>query len=159
MTAIGSSRATSGHDLSQNGYGVLLLLLLLLLLVVVVVVRTRVSDHSRARMQRKKMGQCQCTDPFGWTDQPAKNPTPFPSEDRFQASLGAKPSPQFQVEEKDCEARQPHSPLLRRKGGRNLFHRLGVECSWSGMLTGGTLTRVFLVRRTLLTMLLPSPTE
>ena len=30
VEAIGSSRATSGHDLSRNGYGVLLLLLLLL---------------------------------------------------------------------------------------------------------------------------------
>ena len=38
MTAIGSSQATSGHDLSQNGYGVLLLLLLRSVVVVVVVV-------------------------------------------------------------------------------------------------------------------------
>ena len=36
MTAIGSSQATSGYDLSQNGYGMLLLLLLLLLLCAVV---------------------------------------------------------------------------------------------------------------------------
>ena len=72
------------------------------------------------------------------------------------------------------ECKQPHPTPSRGKrlrgtpaspstpseeGGRNLFHRLEVECPWSGMLTGSTLTRVFLVRRTLLTMLPPSPTE
>ena len=30
----------------------------------------QVSVRLRARMQLLKMGQCQCTDPFGWTDQP-----------------------------------------------------------------------------------------
>ena len=42
-------------------------------LVVVVVVRTvnneDVSDHVNACMQLIKMDQCQCTGPFGWTDQ------------------------------------------------------------------------------------------
>ena len=40
----------------------------------------------RTHNASKKMGQCQCTDPFGWTVQPAKTPTPVPSEGRFQAS-------------------------------------------------------------------------
>ena len=34
----------------------------------------------------KKTGRCQRTRSFGWTDQPEKNPTPVPSEGRFQAS-------------------------------------------------------------------------
>ena len=40
---------------------------------------------------------------------------PIPSEGRFQAFSGANFT-QPQVEEKDCEARPPHPPLLRRKG-------------------------------------------
>ena len=52
----------------------LLLWLLWLLCVVVVVVRTecsaRMSVHTRTQMQLIKMNQCQCTGPFGWTDQP-----------------------------------------------------------------------------------------
>ena len=35
------------------------------------------------------MGQCQCTDPFSWTDQPEPR-TPVPSEGRFQAAPGAR---------------------------------------------------------------------
>ena len=77
---------------------------------------TRVSHHSSARVQLIKMGQCQCTDPFGWTDQPDNRPYALPSECRFEASPGATTHTQFQVEEKDCEARRPHSPLLRKKG-------------------------------------------
>ena len=87
-----------------------------------------------------------------------QSPTPLPPK----AGSGrpwCKHLTQPQVAEKDCEARHPHPPLLRRKGGRNLFHRLDVECSWSGMLTGVTLPCVFLVRRTLLVMLPPSPTK
>ena len=61
-------------------------------------------------MQLIKMGQCQCTDPFSWTDQPAKTPTPVPSGGRFQASPSAKIT-QPQGEEKDCEARPPLLPL------------------------------------------------
>ena len=106
-----------------------------------------------------KMGQCQCTDPFGWTDQPDKRPYALSLRRQVPGVPECKSFTQFQFEEKDCEARRPHPPLLRRKGGRNLFHRLGVECPWSGMLTGETLARVFLVRRTLLTMLLPTLTE
>ena len=101
---------------------------------VVVVVRTvcftSVSDHSRARMQQIKMGQCQCTDPFGWTDQP-EPPTPVPSEGRFQASP-MQTITQPQGEEKDCEARPPHPPSPSEEGGRNLFHLLGVGCPGSG---------------------------
>ena len=88
--------------------------------VVVVVVRTGcsacMSVHTRTRLQLiKKMDQCQCTGPFGWTDQP---------ETHYACSLRRQvpgvPSAnlaQPQVEEKDCEARPPHPPLLRRKGG------------------------------------------
>ena len=130
--------------------------------VVVVVVRTEcctcMSVHTRTRMQLIKMGQCQCTDPFGWTDQPAKNPTPFASESRFQASPEQKPHP-TPSRGKRLRGTPASPPTPPEEGGRNLFHRLGVKCPWSGMLTGGTLTRVFLVRRTLLTMLPPSSTE
>ena len=95
--------------------------LCVVVVVVVVVVRTvcftRVSGQSRARMQLIKLGQCQCTDPFGWTDQPAKNPTPFPSESRFQASPGAKTSPNSKSRKKIARHAGLTSPLLRRKGG------------------------------------------
>ena len=65
-------------------------------------------------VQLIKMDQCQRTGPFGWTDQP-ENPKPVPSEGRFQASP-VKKFTQPQGEEKDCEARPPRLPLLRRKG-------------------------------------------
>ena len=38
---------------------------------------------------------------------------------------------------------QASPPTPSEDGRRNLFHRLGVECPWSGMLTGGTLTACF----------------
>ena len=69
---------------------------------------------------KKKWGQCQCTDPFGWTDQPEK---PYACSLRRQVP-GRPPEAnltQPQVEEKDCEARPPHLPLLRRKGGAIFF--------------------------------------
>ena len=74
-----------------------------------------VSVHAHARVQLIKMGQCQCTDPFGWTDQP-EPPTPVASECRFQASPSAK-SPNPKARKKI--ARHAHlSPLSsRRKGG------------------------------------------
>ena len=50
-------------------------------------------------------------------------------------------------------------PTPSEEGVRNLFHRLEVECPWSGMLTGVTLLCVFLVRRTLLAKLPLSPTK
>ena len=56
---------------------------------------------------------CQCTSPFGWTDQPE---TPG----FLRRQVPGFPSAEFtqpQGEEKDCEARPPHPPLLRRKGG------------------------------------------
>ena len=58
----------------------------------------------------------QCASPFGWTEQPAKAlcllpPSAGSRRPRVQNLT------QLQVEEKDCEARPPHSPLLRRKGG------------------------------------------
>ena len=71
-----------------------------------------------------KTDRRQCASPFGWTDQP---------ETHYACSLRRQvpgvPSAnlaQPQDEEKDCEARPPHSPLLRREGGNNLFHLLGV---------------------------------
>ena len=56
--------------------------------VVVVVVRTEcctcMSVHTRTRMQLIKMDQCQCTGPFGWTDQP---------ETPYVCSLRTHPTP------------------------------------------------------------------
>ena len=38
---------------------------------------------------------------------------------------------QLQFEEKDCEARQPHPPLLRRKGGAIFYHsQQEVKTNW-----------------------------
>ena len=59
---------------------------------VVVVVRTncnaQVSVHLRSRVHFFKSDQCQCTGPFGWTDQP--EPTaPVAYGSRFQASPAA----------------------------------------------------------------------
>ena len=100
------------------------------------------------------MGQHQCASPFGWTDQPDL-PTPAPSEGRFQASPVANLT-QPQVEEKDCEARPPHSPILRRKGGAIFSISPGLECSRIRIdcekITPG---RVFLVSRTLFPKLSP----
>ena len=86
-----------------------------------------------------------------------KNPTPFPSEGRFQASPVQihHPTPS---RGKRLRGSPASPPTPTEEGGRNLFHRLGVECPWSGMLTGVTLPCVFLVRRTLLTPLLPLAT-
>ena len=60
-----------------------------------------------------KTDQRQCASPFCWTDQP---------ETHYACSLRRQvpgvPSAnliQPQVEEKDCEARPPHLPILRRK--------------------------------------------
>ena len=87
--------------------------------VVVVVVRTVcftcMSVHTRTRMQLMKMDQCQCTGPFGCTDQPAKA-LRLSLRRQVPGVPGANLT-QPQGEEKDCEARPPHPPLLRRKGG------------------------------------------
>ena len=45
----------------------------------------RVCSCTSTRVQLIEMGQCQRTDPYSWTDQ-LENPTPVPSEGRFQAS-------------------------------------------------------------------------
>ena len=102
--------------------------------VVVQVVRTMnnedVSDHVNACMQLIKMDQCQCTGPFGWTDQPEKNPKPVPSEGRFQASPEQN-SPNPKARKKIT--RHAHlAPLSFGGWGRNLFHLLGVECPGCG---------------------------
>ena len=65
-------------------------------------------------VQLIKKGQCQCTSPFGWTDQPEK-PAPVPSEGSFQA-FPKQNLTQPQVEEKDCEARPPHLPSPTEEG-------------------------------------------
>ena len=69
---------------------VVVVLVMVVVVVVMVVIRTMnnedVSDHVNACMQLIKMDQCQCTCPFGWTDQPEKKPKLVPSEGRFQAS-------------------------------------------------------------------------
>ena len=89
-----------------------------LVVVVVVVVRTcsctRMSIHTCTRhaVNSKKASTSVLAPSAGLTS--GKKPTPVPSECRFQAS--PKPHP-TQVEEKDCEARRPHPPLLRRKRG------------------------------------------
>ena len=87
---------------------------------------THVCPCAPTRVQLIELGWCQCTSPFGWTDQPENSPTPVPSEGRFQASPKQNLT-QPQVEEKNCEARPPHPPLLRRKGGA-IF-----SISWSAM--------------------------
>ena len=72
------------------------------------------SVHTRTRMQLVKMDKCQCTGPFGWTDKPEKALRPFsPKPSSWRPWCKTHPT---QVEEKDCEARPPHLPLLRRGG-------------------------------------------
>ena len=118
-----TSRAKEGATLGQTrgGWWWLLWLVKRLVLVVVVVRTvcfTRVSGQSRARIQLIKMGQCQCTSPFGWTVQPAKTPTLVPSEGRCQASPSAKKSsPNSKSRKKIARHAGLTSPLLRRKGG------------------------------------------
>ena len=91
-------------------------------MVVVVVVRTwcstRVSVHPGARVQLIKTGQCQCTDPFGWTDQPEKALHLVPPKAGSRCPQ-CKPHPmQTQGEEKDCEARPPHKITPKGKTAR-----------------------------------------
>ena len=138
--------------------------------VVVVVVQTLLCDmwcgqHAHACPYAHtlaapiEMDQCHCTGPFGWTDQPAKA---LRLSLRKQATGVPRcktlhPTP---IRGEDCEARRPHPPTPSEEGGRNLFHRLEVECRGSGMLTGLTLPCVFfLVRRTLLAMLSSPPAK
>ena len=97
----------------------------------------------------------------------SRNPKPVPSEGRFQDSP-------VQTSRRGKRMRgTPTSPrtLLRRKGGRNLFHLFGVECPGSGLTCENAPGRVFLVNRTrfpksplqsrrlpeVTTLLLPSP--
>ena len=76
----------------------------------------------RAReMQLIKTDQCQCTGPFGWTDQPE---SPYACCLRKQVpGIPRANLTQPQGEEKDCEGRPPHPPLPTdsEEGGRNLF--------------------------------------
>ena len=104
------------------------------------------------------MGWCQRTNPFGWTDQPAKVLRLFPPRagSRRPQVQTTHPTPS---RGKRLRGTSSSPPTPSEEGGRNLFHRLDVECPWSGMLTGVTLPCVFLVRRTHLVMLPPSPTK
>ena len=77
---------------------------------------TRVSGDTHACVQSIKLDLCQRTSPFGWTVQPEKTLSLFPTKAGSRLSQ-AQILTQPQVEEKDCEARPPHLPLLRRKGG------------------------------------------
>ena len=84
----------------------------------VVVVRTMccacMSVRTRTRMHLTYMDQRQRTGPFGWTDQP--EPRDACSLRRQVPGVPSAKITQPQGEEKDCEARPPDSPLLRRKG-------------------------------------------
>ena len=94
-------------------------LVVVLVVVVVVVVRTMCNTRvypCMCTVQLIKMGQCTGTDPFGWTDQPEKSPTPVPSESRFQVSP-VQTSPNPKARKKNARFAHLASPLLRRKGG------------------------------------------
>ena len=84
-----------------------------------------------------KTGWCQCTNPFGWTDQLEK-PTPLPSESRFQASpVQTSPNPKARKK----IARLAHlTPPPAEKAKR--------ECPGSRMIPEDAPGRVFLVNRT-----------
>ena len=91
---------------------------------------TRVFVQTVARFAHKlQTKQCQCTGPFGWTDQP-EPPMPEPGR-----SGSRHDSNQPQGEEKGCEARPPLSQLLMSQGGRNLLHRFGFGSPGSGVTT------------------------
>ena len=118
---------------------------------VVVVVLTKCSArmfvHTHTRMQLIKMDQCQCTGPFGWTDQPKKTP-------RLFAPKAGSRRPQCKIQPTPSRGKRlpgtPASlPTPSEKGRRHLFHLLGVGCPGSGILCKETSGRVFLVSRTL----------
>ena len=113
----------------------------------------RVSVHTRTRMQLIKMDQCQCTGPFGWTDQPENPLRLFPPKEGSRRPR-CKPHP---TPSRGKRLRGPPTspPSPSEEGERNLFHLLGVGCPRSGILCDDTPGRVFLVSRTLLPTLLP----
>ena len=74
----------------------------------------RVCPCTPTVMQLIKTDQCQCAGPFGWTVQPA--PHYACCLRRQVPGVPCANITQPQVEEKDCEARPSHPPLLRRKG-------------------------------------------
>ena len=77
----------------------------------------RVCPCTPTIMQIIKMDQCQCTGPFGWTDQPETSHAC--SLRRQVPGVSSAKLTQPQGEEKDCEARPLHLPLLRRKGAQS----------------------------------------
>ena len=81
---------------------------------------TRVYPGTPTRIQLIKKDWCQCTSPFGWTDQPGPL-KPVPSRGRFQA-FPAHPKPRKKI------VRLTHLSLPLPRKGCNTFHRLGVGC-------------------------------
>ena len=130
--------------------------------VVVVVVRTGascecLSSHMRACIKLKWVSANALTPSAGLTSR-SKTLRPFPPKAGSGRSQVQKPHP-TPIRGKRLRDTPASLPTPSEEGGRNLFHRLGVECPWSGLLTDGTPTCVFLVGRTLLTTLLPSSSE
>ena len=80
------------------------------------VVRACLSIHAHA-CNEEKWTSASALVPSAGTDPAGKSPKPFPSEEQVPGVPESKSFTQPQVEEKDCEARRPDSPLLRRKGG------------------------------------------
>ena len=100
----------------------------------------RVSSHTYKHAMNLKMGQHQCTSPFGRTDQ-SENPTPVPSKGRFQASP-VQTSSNPKARKKIARHARLTSPLQRKKGAQS-FPSPG-----SGMTSEHAPGRVFLVNRT-----------
>ena len=88
--------------------------------------------QSHARVQLIKMGQCQCTDPFGWTDQPDKRPYALSLRRQVPGVPRCKKKPHpTPIRGKRLRDTPVSPPTPSEEGGCNLFHRLGVECPWS----------------------------
>ena len=75
---------------------------------------THVCPCAPTRVQLIKTDRRQCTSRFGWTDQPVPLRLLPPSAGSRRPQVQNITQPQG--EDKDCEARPPHSPLLWRKG-------------------------------------------
>ena len=74
----------------------------------------RVWSCMLTRMQLIKTDRCQCTGPFGWTDQSVLH---YACSLRRQVpGVPSVNLTQPRVDEKDCDVRPPHSTLHRRKG-------------------------------------------
>ena len=97
------------------------------------VLHVHVYPYTCARATNLKMGQCQCTDPFDWTDQPDKRPYALSLRRQVPGVPKCKKLTPLQFEEKDCGDTPVSPPTPPEKGVCNLFHLLGVGCPWSGI--------------------------